>query len=151
MKNSTAASLIATIAALKRALSRTPTTSSTMIASTMITAGRLMTAPGAAAGAAVIHVGSATPNPARMPLQVAAPADRDGHRADRVLEDQVPADHPREELAERGVGVGVGAARRSESSPRTPRSRAPRSRTRGPRPRRRARWPGRPGWPPRFR
>ena len=45
------------------------------------------------------------------PLEVAAPADGDGHRADGVLEDQVPADHPGEDLAERGVGVGVGAAR----------------------------------------
>ena len=43
-------------------------------------------------------------------LEVAAPADRDRHRADGVLENQVPADHPREDLAERGVGVGVGAA-----------------------------------------
>ena len=43
-------------------------------------------------------------------LEVAAPADRDRHRADGVLENQVPADHPGEDLAERGVGVGVGAA-----------------------------------------
>ena len=44
------------------------------------------------------------------PLEVAAPADRDRHRPDRVLEDQVPADHPGEDLAERRVRVGVGAA-----------------------------------------
>ena len=44
-------------------------------------------------------------------LEVAAPADRHGHRADRVLEDQVPADDPGDDLAERRVGVGVGAAR----------------------------------------
>ena len=43
-------------------------------------------------------------------LEVAAPADRDGHGPDRVLEDQVPADRPRDDLAERRVGVGVGAA-----------------------------------------
>ena len=44
------------------------------------------------------------------PLEVAAPADGDGHRPDGVLEDEVPADHPGEDLAERGVSVGVGAA-----------------------------------------
>ena len=42
--------------------------------------------------------------------EVAAPADRDRRRAERVLEDQVPADDPGEELAERRVAVGVGRA-----------------------------------------
>ena len=43
-------------------------------------------------------------------LEVAAPADGHGHRPDRVFEDEVPADHPREDLAERRIRVGVGAA-----------------------------------------
>ena len=42
--------------------------------------------------------------------EVAGPAHRDRRGAERVLEDQVPADDPGEELAERGVGVGVCAA-----------------------------------------
>ena len=41
---------------------------------------------------------------------VARPADRDRRGAERVLEDQVPADDPRDELAERRVAVGVGRA-----------------------------------------
>ena len=41
-------------------------------------------------------------------LEVARPAVRDGRRSDRVLEDQIPADDPGEQLAERRVGVGVG-------------------------------------------
>jgi hypothetical protein len=40
--------------------------------------------------------------------EVAGPADRDGGRAERIFEDQIPPDHPGDELAERGVGVGVG-------------------------------------------
>ena len=57
MKKRTAASLMNTMVALNRALSRTPITSSTMMPRTMMTAGRLKTAPGAAAGAAVIQTG----------------------------------------------------------------------------------------------
>ena len=45
-----------------------------------------------------------------QPLHVAAPADGHRHRADRVFEDQVPADDPGEQLAQRRIGVGVGAA-----------------------------------------
>ena len=41
---------------------------------------------------------------------VGGPAARDGTGADRVLEHEVPADEPGEELADGGVGVGVGAA-----------------------------------------
>ena len=48
MKKRTAAPLMATITALKRALSRTPITSSTIISSTMSTAGRLIIVPGVA-------------------------------------------------------------------------------------------------------
>jgi hypothetical protein len=41
--------------------------------------------------------------------EVAAPGDGDGNVPHGVLEDQVPADDPRDDLAERGVGVRIGA------------------------------------------
>ena len=97
---------MATMAALKRALSRTPITSSTVIASTISTAGRLITPAG---GAAAIHVGRCRPNP-RESAGVPAPADGHGHRAHGVIEDEVPANHPGHHLTQRGVGVGVRAA-----------------------------------------
>ena len=51
------------------------------------------------------------PNAAEQRVEVAAPRDRDGDVADRVLEDQVPPDDPGDELAERRVRVRVRAAR----------------------------------------
>jgi hypothetical protein len=64
MKKSTAASLIATMTALNRALSRTPTTSSTMMKRTITAAGRLKTAPGTPEyGPAASAVGSSMPKP----------------------------------------------------------------------------------------
>ena len=42
--------------------------------------------------------------------EVARPRDRHGDVADRVLDDEIPADDPGDELAERGVGIGVGRA-----------------------------------------
>ena len=42
--------------------------------------------------------------------EIAAPADRHRDVADRVLEDERPADDPGDDLAERRVRVGVGAA-----------------------------------------
>ena len=42
--------------------------------------------------------------------EVAGPRGADRHRAERVLEDQVPADDPGDELAHRRVAVGVGRA-----------------------------------------
>jgi len=42
--------------------------------------------------------------------EVATPGDSDRDISNRVLEDQIPADHPGDELTERGVGVGIGAA-----------------------------------------
>src|SRR4029453_6819434 len=86
MKNRTAASLIATIAALNRALSRTPITRSAVMSRTMIAAGRVATPPG-----------GGDPKPGGDGLEVAPPADCCRHRADRVLEDEVPANHPRED------------------------------------------------------
>ena len=44
-------------------------------------------------------------------VEIVAPRDRHGDVADRVLEDQIPADDPRDQLAERRVRVGVGASR----------------------------------------
>ena len=41
---------------------------------------------------------------------VTRPADRHGRDRKQVLEHQVPADEPGDALAERGIGVGVGAA-----------------------------------------
>ena len=41
---------------------------------------------------------------------IARPADRDRGGAERVFEDQIPADDPGDELAHRRVGIGVGAA-----------------------------------------
>ena len=79
--------------------------------STMITAGRLIERArrvGARRRAHPHRQGDA--GALEQLLHVAAPADGHGHRADRVLEDEVPADDPGEQLAHRRVGVGVGAA-----------------------------------------
>ncbi len=43
-------------------------------------------------------------------LKVVGPAVGHGGRGHRILENQVPADDPGKELAQRGVGVGVGRA-----------------------------------------
>ena len=43
-------------------------------------------------------------------VQVLAPGNAHGGRAQRVLHNQGPADNPGHELAHRGVGVGVGRA-----------------------------------------
>ncbi len=65
-------------------------------------------------------------------LQIGGETHRYGHVRDGVFEDQIPADDPREDLAQDRVGVRVGAARRSESSRPVPRSTAPRRGTRTP-------------------
>ena len=62
------------------------------------------------AGRGAERGGKAEPHLVQQRHQIAGPADRDRGRAQRVLEDQVPADHPGDELAERGVGVGVGGS-----------------------------------------
>ena len=71
------------------------------------------------------------PEEAQERAEVAGPGDRDRHVADRVLEDQVPADDPGHELAERRVGVRVGAAgdrdERGELRVAQPRERAHRA------------------------
>ena len=42
---------------------------------------------------------------------IARPADGDGGGTERVFEEQIPADDPSDQLAHRGVGISVGAAR----------------------------------------
>ena len=64
---------------------------------------------------------------ARSPTSRPRPWRRHG-----VFEDEVPADDPGAELAERRVGVGVGAARRPGSSRRVRRSTGRRRRRRSP-------------------
>ena len=56
-------------------------------------------------------VGELDPERAQQGREVARPRDRHGDVADGVLQDQVPTDDPGDQLAERGVGIGVGAAR----------------------------------------
>src|SRR5258708_1031218 len=41
---------------------------------------------------------------------IGGPPDRDRDRADRVFEDEVPADDPRDQFAEGRVGEGIGPA-----------------------------------------
>ena len=54
--------------------------------------------------------GQVDPEALQERVEVVRPRDRDGDVADRVLDDQVPADDPGDELAERAVGVRVGGA-----------------------------------------
>ena len=60
-------------------------------------------------------------------VEVAAPADRDRGDRDAVLEDQVPADDPGDELAQRGVARRCRRCRRPGSTRRARRRRAPRT------------------------
>ena len=107
MKNTTAISLIATMTALARADSRTPITSSTMITSTISDGQQVDDADRRRRGQ---RRGQRDADARQQALHVTAPADGHGHRADGVFENQVPADHPRHQFAERRIGVGVGAA-----------------------------------------
>ncbi len=61
-----------------------------------------------------------------------------GGAVDGVLEDEIPPDDPRRQLAERRVRAAYRPSPRSAPSPRTPRNRAPRTRRPSPRPRRTA-------------
>ena len=65
-----------------------------------------------------------------------------GHRhvADRVFQDQIPADDPGDDFAERRVGIGVGRARNGIIE-RARCNRAPRNRRRSPRRRTKSRPP----------
>ena len=55
-------------------------------------------------------VGDTHAEPLEHAVEVFAPRDRDRRRAHRVLEDEVPPDNPRDELAHRRVGIGIGAS-----------------------------------------
>ncbi len=52
---------------------------------------------------------------AQQRVEIIAPGNRHRDVADGVFENQIPADDPRHQFAQRGVGVGVGAARLRES------------------------------------
>ena len=111
------------------ALSRAPRSSSQVISITMPNAGQVdqdrnagdvrrgleqavhvrVRAEERGAIAGVSHAGRSHADAAQQRLEVVAPRDRDGDVADGVLENEIPADDPRHQLAERRVGVGVGA------------------------------------------
>ena len=114
-----------TITALNQALSLMPTTKSTVSAVTMKTAGRLNTSGTPSTRGAASRIsgrGQGGPQIGGQPAgelqaeaaeelaEIARPGD--GHRdvAHGVLQHQVPADDPGHDLAQRGVGIGVGAA-----------------------------------------
>ena len=63
-------------------------------------------------------VGQRRGNDDAQPVQetdrIARPADRDGRHHKGVFEDQRPADHPGDHLAQHRIAVGVGAARRRD-------------------------------------
>ena len=102
-----------------------PMTSSTMISSTMITAGMLMIAPGRRwrTGAAPIQYRELHPCDSEEPLHVArSSAIATVIDADRVFEDQIPANQPRDELAHRWHRRRCTRCRRSGPSTRTRRS-----------------------------
>ena len=139
---------MATMTALKRADSRTPMTSRTMISEHDEHGGQVDDAD-RRRGRERRRQRDAEAG--QQPLHVAAPADGDGHRADGVFENQVPADHPRHQLAERRVGVGVGAAGdRDHRGELGVAQRGKGARQAGGEVRHRDRR-ARPGWPPRFR
>src|SRR6188472_830571 len=50
------------------------------------------------------------PEPLEDPIRVLAPGDGNGCRGYSILEDQVPSDDPRDQLAHGGVGICVGAS-----------------------------------------
>ena len=115
-----------------RALSFTPRISSHVINITIANAGTLIenrNARDLRRGLRAVHeqpgseLSSAARYPVRQPhrqrdtsraserLEVFAPRDRDRDVSDRVLEDQIPADDPGDDLAERRVRVRVRASR----------------------------------------
>ena len=124
-----AASLITTMMLFARALSRTPRRSNHVMTITIANAGRLtrMGTPNSrgAVSRQPVYFGNRTEErraiPGRQPdrrlhadapderVEVVAPRDRDSDVADGVLEDQVPADDPGHEFAQRRVRIGVSA------------------------------------------
>jgi len=105
------ASLSATIAELSPALSWMPITSTTVSKATITTAGRSKTmgiGPRCQAPAMVSALGAQRVEGERgrqmeveqgqKRLEIMRPAVRDGARGDGVLEDEIPADDPRDQL-----------------------------------------------------
>ena len=74
----------------------------------MTMAGTLTTPP--ARGPAESSGGQVDAQAVQESDRVAGPADRNGAHHQRVFEDQAPADHPGDDLAQHHVAVGVGAA-----------------------------------------
>ena len=107
MKIARATSLIPTSTRLTVALSREPIASRQATASEITTAGQVDESTGKRPGQQRFGHGPA--GRADYASRVARPADRDGTADHGVFEDQRPADDPREQLAERDVGVRVGA------------------------------------------
>ena len=123
-------SFTATMMLFARALSRTPNSSNQVMSITIANAGTLIEDRNAAKvrrgleqpmdlGIAAQErraIAGGEPIRHRHPavqqrLEVVAPRDRDRDVADGILEDQVPPDDPRHELAERRVRVRVRAPR----------------------------------------
>ena len=48
--------------------------------------------------------------------EISGPADGDGGGGDGVFQDQVPADDPRDQFADAGIGIAVGAARAADGA-----------------------------------
>ena len=74
-----------------------------------IVAGKVLEAVGKIGGRDPSRAGMEA-EPVEQVDDVCGEADADAHVGAGVLEDQVPADDPGDELAERGVGIGVGGA-----------------------------------------
>src|SRR5689334_14157667 len=47
-------------------------------------------------------------------IEILAPGNRYGRRADGIFEHRIPTDDPRDQLAESGVGIGVRAPRNGD-------------------------------------
>ena len=80
----------------------------------MIAAGRLITAPSTAPGRGRHPQRQVQSEAQENTLEKATPAYGHRHRPHRVFENQVPADHPRDDLAQRRIGVGVCAPRNGD-------------------------------------
>ena len=113
-----AVTLTATSTALNVALSLVPITSKVVTNAAMITAGRLISPPTSPpwrkphsiGGPTVKAWGICTPTEFEQADDMPRPADRDRAGAQRIFEDQRPADEPGHQLAHHGIGVGVGRA-----------------------------------------
>ena len=106
-----------TIPALNDALSRMPLTRIIVTSTVMSDGGQVQDRPGRhqqAGGRVEVErrvgqsVRQAHAEKGEEVLKIVRPPVGDGRRGDGVLEDEVPADDPRDQLAERGVGVGIG-------------------------------------------